>query len=61
MSSTNELHLPLFSMRKYIFHFKQWLESNQGNQCSSGNQKNITQGQRPDMENRHTQQRTQSN
>ena len=28
-------------------------ESNQGNQDSSGNQKNATQGQRPDMENKH--------
>ena len=34
-------------------------QSNQGNQSYSGNQK--IQGQRPDMENRHTQQRTQGN
>ena len=34
------------------------LKSNQGNQGYSGNQKNAFQGQRPDMENRHTQQRT---
>ena len=33
-------------------------KSNQGNQGYSGNQKNAIQGQRPDMENRHTQQRT---
>ena len=32
--------------------------SNQGNQDSSGNQKNVIQGQRPDMENRHSRQRT---
>ena len=37
------------------------LKSNQGNQDSSGNQKNVIQGQRPDIENRHTQQRTQNN
>ena len=36
-------------------------KSNQGNQGYSGNQKNAIQGQRPHMENRHTQQRTQSN
>ena len=30
---------------------------NQGNQDSSGNQKNITQVQKPDMGNRQTQQR----
>ena len=34
------------------------LRSNQGNQNSSGNQKNVIQGQRPDIENRQTQQRT---
>ena len=33
-------------------------KSNQGNQDNSGNQKNAIQGQRQDMENRHTQQRT---
>ena len=33
-------------------------KSNQGYQDSSGNQKNIIQGQRPDTENRQTQQRT---
>ena len=33
-------------------------KSNQGNQGYSGNQKNITQVQRPDIENRHTRQRT---
>ena len=33
-------------------------KSNQGNQGSSVNQKNVIQGQRPDRENRHTQQRT---
>ena len=31
---------------------------NQGNRGYSGNQKNAIQGQRPDTENRHTQQRT---
>ena len=36
-------------------------KSNQGNQGYSGNQKNAIQGQRPDMENKHTQQRTYSN
>ena len=34
--------------------------SNQGNQGYRGNQKNTIQGPKPDMENRHTQQRTQS-
>ena len=33
------------------------LKSNQGNQSYSGYQKNVIQGQRPDMENRQTQQR----
>ena len=33
-------------------------KSNQGNQDSSGNQNNVIQGQRPDMENRQRQQRT---
>ena len=33
-------------------------KSNQGNQCHSGNQKNVIEVQRPDMENRPTQQRT---
>ena len=32
--------------------------NNQGNQDSSGNQKNVIQEQRPDMENRQIQQRT---
>ena len=31
-------------------------KSNQGNQGYSGNQNNVIQGQRPDIENRHTQQ-----
>ena len=39
----------------------EYRKSNQGNQGYSGNQKNVIQGQRPDMENRHTHQRTQSN
>ena len=34
------------------------LQSNHRNQDSSENQKNVIQGQRLDMENRHTQQRT---
>ena len=38
-----------------------WKESNQGNQSSSGNQKKVIQEQRPNMENRHIQQRTLSN
>ena len=33
-------------------------KSYQGNQDYSGNQKNVIKGQRSDMENRHTQQRT---
>ena len=33
-------------------------KNNQGNQGSSGNQKNAIRGQRPDLENGHTQQRT---
>ena len=40
------------SKQKYMF------KSNQGNQGYSGNQKNVIQGQRPEMENRHSQQRT---
>ena len=36
-------------------------KSNQRNQDFSGNMKNGIQGQRPDMENRRTQQRTYSN
>ena len=35
-----------------------FLESNQGNQGYSDNQKNVIRGQRPDMVNRYTQQRT---
>ena len=35
-----------------------FIKSNQGNQGYSGNQKNVIQRQRPDIENRHTQQRT---
>ena len=35
---------------------RQLTKTNQGNQDSSGNQKNIIQGQRPDMENRVSQQ-----
>ena len=38
--------------------FDEILKSNQGNQDSSGNKKNVIQGERPDMENTHTQQRT---
>ena len=34
------------------------LKNNQGNQDSSGNQENVIVGQRPDMKNRHIQQRT---
>ena len=33
-------------------------ETSQGNQDSSENQKNVIQEQRPDTENRHTQQKT---
>ena len=33
-------------------------KNNQRNQGYSGNQNNVLQGQGPDMENRHTQQRT---
>ena len=44
-----------FNFKKDIFpEYK----SNQGNQGYSGNQKNVFQGQRLDMENRHKQQRT---
>ena len=39
----------------------EYWKRNQGNQDSSGNQKNVIQGHRPDTENRHTHQRTQSN
>ena len=41
-----------------VFRFSFEFKSNQGNQGYSGNQKNVIQGQRPDTENRHTQQRT---
>ena len=37
------------------------LKSYQGNQNSRGNQKNVIQGRRPDMDVRKTQQRTQNN
>ena len=42
---------------------KEWfyLKSNQGNQGSSRNQNNVIQGQRPNVENKHTQQRILSN
>ena len=33
------------------------LKNNQGNQGYSGNKNNVIQGQKPDMENRHTQQK----
>ena len=36
-------------------------KSNQGNLDYSSNQKNIIEGQKPDMQNRHTQQRTSNN
>ena len=36
-------------------------KSNQGDQGSSGNKKDVIQGQRPDMKNRHTKQRQKSN
>ena len=36
-------------------------KSNQVKQDSKGNQKRTVQGQRPDMENRQTQERTQNN
>ena len=49
----------------YELHFGElslcWLGvhmSNQGNQDSRRNQNNVIQGQRPDMQNRKTQQRT---
>ena len=35
-------------------------KSNQGNRGYSGNQKNVISGQRPDIENRHTQQSNKS-
>ena len=41
-----------------IYNYVQEWGNNQGNQGYSGNQKNGIQGQRPDMKNRHTQQRT---
>ena len=44
----------MISPSKVFIEFK----SNQGNQDSSGNQKNVIQGQRSDMENRQKQQRT---
>ena len=41
----------MFLALKFAFHVK----SNQGNQDSSGNQKNVIKGQRPDIENRQAQ------
>ena len=46
------------SIKTQFVELKTILKSNQGNQGYSGNQKNAIHGQRPDMENRHTQQRT---
>lgn len=40
---------------KYVFTNQ---KRHQRNQTSSGYQKNVTEGQRPDLEKRHTQQRT---
>ena len=45
----------------YAIFSRNLRKSNQGHQYSSGNQKITIQGQRPHMENRHTQQRTQNN
>ena len=53
--SVNVLLLLYYSFFSGVFSFK---KSNQGNQGYSVNQKNVVQGQRPDVENRHTQQRT---
>ena len=51
------------TIQMYIWYIstgelQRWSKSNQGNQGYSGNQNNVIQGQRPDIENRHTQQRT---
>ena len=48
-------HRPIFPHQKP--HLRVY-KSNQGNQDSSRSQKNVIQGQRPDMENRYTLQRT---
>ena len=50
-----QIHIYVFLTNKLC------LKSKQGNQDSSGNQHNVIQGQRPDIENRQIQQRTQSN
>ena len=46
---------------KYLSHENKrnalFRKNNQGNQGSSCNQKNVMQGQRADMKNRHTQQK----
>ena len=44
--------------KNIVFTPMRFLKRNQGNHGYSGNQKNVIQGQRPDIENRHTQQRT---
>ena len=56
------IHACNFSINNnsYTDHSIVW-SSNQGNHGYSGNQKNAIQGQNPDMENKHTQQRTDSN
>ena len=52
-------HLNVQIMRgNTLFTNKWFIKSNQENQGYSGNLKNKIQGQKPDMENRHTQQRT---
>ena len=45
------------SKRNQHYHVKYYSKSNRGNKGYSGNQQNVIHGQRPDMENKHTQQR----
>ena len=53
--------LPRNCEKRGMAEFSKWFKSIQGDQGYSGNQKNVIHGQRPHMESRHTQQKTQSN
>ena len=45
-------------IKNAMYDSMQCWKNNQENQGYSGNEKNVIQWQRPDMENRHTQQKT---
>ena len=54
-------HSPTLKMKANMICPSERVLRNQGNQYSSANKKNVIEGQRLDIENRHTQQRTKSN